>query len=631
MEANELKNSSQEETNLNAENQPNSSSLEKETNETPANTELSQPSDNDIPQKPDDNETKETVDYSTLSREELVTAFRKLLRTKPVLEIKESVNQIRDLFDKASKELEEQAKAQFVASGEPVELFVPQPDFLQKEFSALLHEYRTKRDEERSNSDNEKEKNLQAKNEVIEGIKDLINRQESLNETFQEFRALQQRWHEIGPVPQSALHDLWENYHLHVENFYNYIKINNELRDLDLKKNLESKIDLCEKAEELLLEPSAVKAFKILQKYHDQWREIGPVPRDKKDEIWERFKAATTKINHRQQEHFENLRHQLVKNLELKTELCVKAEALANDTPNNPKAWEEKSKELIDLQQVWKTIGFAPKKENNLVYERFRSACDLFFNKKREFFKIYKEEQHNNLQLKTELCLKAEAMMENNDWKKTTDEYIQIQKKWKEIGPVPRKQSDAIWKRFRTACDYFFDRKSKFFSQIDEKQEENLKLKEAIIEELQNFELDNEDDQSFEKLQNFQKRWAEIGFVPIKEKDRINQTFRNLINQKFDHLNLNEVDKNLQKFRNKLENWKATAQFNEKIMAERNKTIGKLKQLENDLIVWENNIGFFAKSKNSDALIRDFQHKIENGKRNMELLNKKLDLIEEML
>ncbi|GAO31233.1 DUF349 domain-containing protein [Geofilum rubicundum] len=584
--------------------------------------------DNTSAEKPAANEAD---DYSALDREALIGLLKQLLKEKPVGDIKEQVDNIRKVFDKASEEIEDKARKVFVESGEPIELFVHQPDELQKQFSALLFEYRSKRDNERQSQEQIKEKNLVAKYEVIEGIKDLLNRQESLNDTFQEFRDLQQKWRDIGPVPQSKLHDLWETFHLHVENFYNYIKINNELRDLDLKKNYELKIELCEKAEALMLEPSPVKAFKSLQNLHDQWREVGPVPRDKKEELWDRFKAVTAKINQRQQEHFESLKNQLRKNLEAKTELCEKAESLLEKELTSPKEWEEKSKQLIDLQQIWKTIGFAPKKENNLVYERFRKACDTFFNNKRDFFKSYKEDQQNNLQLKTELCIQAEAMKDSQDWKKATDEYIRIQKKWKEIGPVPRKQSDVVWKRFREACDYFFNRKKDFFSNIDEAQDNNLKLKEAIIAELSAFELKDDSEQCFEALQEFQRRWSDIGFVPIKEKDRVNQEFRNLINQKFDHLNLNEVDKNLQKFRNKLENWKTNDQFNEKIGQERNKIIIKLKQLENDIILWENNIGFFAKSKNSDALVRDFQHKIESGKRNIRLLNKKLDLIDEML
>lgn len=580
---------------------------------------------------PSSQDSPEKEDYSAMSRSELINSLKRQIREHHVASVRDNVEAIKAAFEKESAILEDKARAEFVASGEPVELFINQPDQLQKEFSALLFEYRTKRDEDRQSQEQSKEKNLAEKYEVIEGIKDLINRQESLDHTFQEFRELQQRWREIGPVPQNKLHDLWETFHLHVENFYNYIKINNELRDLDLKKNLESKVELCEKAEALILEPSPVRAFKALQKLHDLWREVGPVPHDKKDELWDRFKSATAKINIRQQEHFESLRNQLKKNLEAKEELCEKAEALIAKVSSSPKEWEDRSKELIDLQQIWKTIGFAPKKENNQVYDRFRKACDTFFNNKREFFKSYKDDQQNNLQLKTELCIQAEAMKESNDWKKTTDEYIRIQKRWKEIGPVPRKQSDTVWKRFREACDYFFDRKKAFFGNMDNAQLDNLKAKEAIIKELTEFELKEGSEKSFELLQDFQRRWSDIGFVPIKEKDRVNQEFRNLINQKFDHLNVDEADKNLHKFHNKLENWRSADQFGDKIGQERNKIMLKLKQLENDIIVWENNIGFFAKSKNSDALIRDFQHKIENGKRNIELLNKKLDMIEDML
>lgn len=636
MEANELNKSSLEGMNLNSEPETEKSlNFSAEQTETESDSKAEEQIQQEQSEKNQDSISTdirmEIENLHGLSREKLFEKFKDLLRHHSFPDVKDHLEAIREQFESATKEMEEEIHRKFIESGEPEENYSPPIDQLNKEFAALLYEFKQKKDEIRQTLENEKEKNLQAKYEVIEGIKDLLNRQESLNDTFQEFRTLQQRWREIGPVPQNKIHDLWETFHLHVENFYNYIKINNELRDLDLKKNCEAKLALCEKAEELLLEPSPIKAFKTLQKYHDQWREIGPVLREKKEELWERFKAATAKINQKQQEHFESLKNQLKKNLEAKTELCEKAEALIKDDIVSPRDWEEKSKQLIDLQQIWKTIGFAPKKENNQVYDRFRKACDEFFNKKRDYFKSYKEDQQNNFQLKTELCIQAEAMKDSHDWKKTTDEFIRIQKKWKEIGPVPRKQSDAIWKRFREACDYFFDRKSQFFSHIDEEQGSNLKLKEAIIEELKQLNMEEDSEKCFATLQEFQRRWSEIGFVPIQDKERINQEFRNIINQKFDHLNLDEINKNLQKFRNKLENWKNSDQFNEKIGQERNKIILKLKQLEGDIVVWENNIGFFAKSKNSDALVRDFTHKIESGKRNIKLLNKKLDLIEEML
>ncbi|WP_462318102.1 DUF349 domain-containing protein, partial [Marinilabilia sp.] len=349
-----------------------------------------------------------------------------------------------------------------------------------------------------------------------------------------------------------------------------------------------------------------------------------------KDELWERFHEATIKINQKHQEHFEHLKEQLQKNLEAKQELCEKVEAILEQDLKTPKEWEKNSKAIIEIQQIWKTIGFAPKKDNQEIYLRFRTACDKFFDAKRDFFKHYKEEQQNNLQLKTELVQQAEALKDSTDWKNTTEELIRIQKKWKEIGPVPRKHSDAIWKKFRGACDQFFNRKSEFFSKKDEAQEENLKKKEALIEELKQYEPGDNNEESFAKLQDFQRRWSDIGFVPIKEKDRVNQEFRNLINARFDHLNMDEANKSLQKFRNKLENWKNEGQYDERIIQERNKIIGKLKQLENDITLWENNIGFFAKSKSSEALVRDFKNKIENGKRNIKTLNEKLDLIEQM-
>lgn len=572
----------------------------------------------------------EEVDCSKLSREELLIHYNKLLDEYPASAIKGHIEAIRKEFERKSASELARLKEKFVASGEPAEAFTPPHDDLSDAMQDAIQHFRKKRDEERTRHEEEKKNNLAAKYEVIEGIKDLINRQESLNHTFEEFRALQQRWRNIGPVPPGEVHDMWENYHLHVENFYNYIKINKELRDLDLKKNYETKLELCEKAEKLLLDPSIVKAFKTLQKYHDQWRETGPVPRDKKDELWERFHEATVKINQKHQEHFEHLKEQLQKNLEAKTELCEKVEAILEEDLKTPKEWEKNSKALIEIQQIWKTIGFAPKKDNQEIYLRFRTACDKFFDAKRDFFKHYKEEQQNNLQLKNELVQQAEALKDSTDWKNTTEELIRIQKKWKETGPVPRKHSDAIWKKFRGACDQFFNRKSEFFSKKDEVQEENLKMKEALIEELKQYEPSENNEESFAKLQEFQRRWSDIGFVPIKEKDRVNQEFRNLINARFDHLNMDESNKSLQKFRNKLENWKNEGQYDERIIQERNKIIGKLKQLENDITLWENNIGFFAKSKSSEALVRDFKNKIENGKRNIQTLNKKLDLIEEM-
>ncbi len=626
METKDLNNPVQPELNLDS-TQPVENTNTSEPSEENVELEINQ-QENETSHSGDDSAT-ETIKLEALTKEELVARAVELSGSPHVEDFGQEIENIRAEFYKKHKQEVDQLRAQHEATGGQPEDFASTTDALEHKLKEIYLEYKNKKHQHHIQQEREKESNYEKKLAIIEGIKDLVNRQESLNNTFNEFKELQQKWHETGPVPQDKVRDLYENYNLSIENFYGYIKINKELRDLDLKKNLEAKVELCEKAEKLVLETSIIKAFQTLQKYHEMWREIGPVPREKKDEIWERFKEATTLINKKHQEHFESMKEQLAKNLEAKTELCEKAEALLNEAIETPKDWESKSNELIDLQDIWKTIGFAPKKENSLIYERFRTACDNFFDAKREFFKHYKSDQINNLQLKTELCIQAENLKESSDWKKTTDEFIRIQKRWKEIGPVPRKHSDTIWKRFRSACDYFFEQKKKFFSHIDESHEENLALKKALIEELKQYQNSEDSEANFKTLQDFQHRWNEIGHVPMADKEQINQEFRNLINAHFDSLNMDEFNKNIQKFRNKLENYRTDNGAYEKINLERNKIINKIKQLENDITLWENNIGFFAKSKKSDALIRDFTHKIESSRKNIELLNKKLDMIDE--
>jgi hypothetical protein len=571
---------------------------------------------------------KEEIDYSKLSEVELINHFRELLENHDFMKIHQKVDLIKSNFYKKHKANLQAQKKAFIDNGGFEEEFKPDPDPYEKDLKELMSLYRSKKAQHNKQIEAEKEENLKKKYEIIEEIKNLVNREESINKTFQEFKSLQQKWHDVGPVPQAAMKDMWENYHHHVENFYDYIKINRELRDLDLKKNMEEKIHLCERAEALLLEPSVVKAFNALQKLHDSWREIGPVPREKKEEIWERFKNATTKINKKHQEYFENRKKEQKKNLEAKTVLCEKVEEILASEIENHKQWEAKSKEVIELQKLWRTIGFAPKKSNNLIYERFRTACDTFFDKKREFYAKHKEIQQNNLQLKIDLCERAEAMKDSEDWKKTTNEYIEIQKKWKEIGPVPRKHSDAVWKRFRAACDHFFSRKKEFFSTIDETQIENLKLKNELIEEIKAFKPTNNEEADFEKLRDFQRRWSEIGFVPIENKNEVQKRFRDAVNEQFDKLRVDDQEKNLLKFKSKVTDWKTSNHSQDKVYAERDKYVNKMKHLENDLITLKNNIGFFSNSKNTEGLIKDVKRKIENSEEQIEYLKEKIRIID---
>lgn len=570
------------------------------------------------------------TDYSTLSMIELINAMRKLLGEASEKDIKREIEAIKASFYKKLKEEVDQEKQQFIEEGGDEEDFKSEENPYENDLKELLKTYRQLRIDFNKKLEQEKEINLQVKYEVIEEIKSLINKEESINKTFQEFRELQKRWREIGPVPQSKVKDLWDTYHFHVENFYDYIKINQELRDLDLKKNLELKIRLCEQAEELLLEPNIIRAFNSLQKLHERWREIGPVPREHKDDIWERFKTATTKINKKHQEYFEFRKTEQKKNLEAKRAICEQIEEINELELSTHKEWSERSKEVVNFQKVWRTIGFAPQKDNNRIYARFRTACDKFFDAKREFYAQNKELQQNNLQLKTDLCIQAEALKDSTDWRKATNDLINIQKQWKEIGPVPRKQSDLLWKRFRAACDYFFEKKSEHFSNIDTEQVENLKIKEQLIEEVYNFKPTADVNENLERMKEFQRRWTEIGHVPLNKKDDVQRRFRDAINKLFDDLNINESERNLLKFKTKMATFSESNRGQDKMRIEREKYVTKLKQLETDLILLDNNIGFFAKSKKTESLIKDVKRKIDQTKSKIEFLKEKIRVIDEM-
>ncbi|MEA3443670.1 MAG: DUF349 domain-containing protein [Bacteroidota bacterium] len=567
------------------------------------------------------------TDYTTFSKEELITILADKLENVPVQDIKYDTDNIKSNFYKKYKAEVDIAKNKFLAEGGEPNDFVPEPDALEGKLKALLNEYKRLKSEYNKSLELEKEANLKKKYAIIEAIKELINGQESINKTYNDFRELQQQWREIGLVPQPEVRNLWENYHHNVEKFYDYIKINRELRDLDLKKNLESKVKLCENAEELMMEPSVVKAFKKLQKLHEVWREIGPVPNDNREDIWERFKAATTTINKLHQEYFEELKQEQSNNLNAKIALCEKVEELANLSIDKHKDWELKSDELIEVQKLWKTIGFATKKENNKIFERFRHACDLFFNKKRDFYFEHKEIQNNNFQIKTELCIQAEAIKDNSDWKKTTLELIKLQKDWKKIGPVPRKQSDEIWKRFRGACNDFFERKEKYFANINEEYDKNLKAKNELIEKLKNFKQLENVEENINQLKDYQKEWTEIGHVPFKLKDKIQKDFREAVNEQFDKLKIDSDKRSVIVYKQRLENMSQGGKSSRHYRVEKDRIIEGIRRLESDIVLLENNIGFFAKTKNAESLIKDVNMKIEKSKLKIKTEKQKLDLI----
>ncbi|WP_059026473.1 DUF349 domain-containing protein [Gabonibacter massiliensis] len=568
-------------------------------------------------------------DFSSFNTEEIISHAKELITNFPVYQLK-VLETLPQIFETQYEKEQEKARNEFVQAGHPVEEF-NYPNDSKERFYGVYRQYREKKTAYYKKTEEEKEENLKIKLQIIEELKELVQKEESLNKTFQEFRSLQEKWRNTGMVPQANVNDLLETYHLHVENFYNYIKINKELRDLDLKKNLDSKINLCEQAEKLLEENNIGNAFKQLQQLHQQWKEIGPVPNDQKETIWDRFKEATNKINDAYHNFFESLKKEQENNLKIKEEICIKAENISTGEYNNLSSWNDATKAILELQEEWRHSGTIPQKERNKIYKRFRTACDAFFEKKRRFYQQTQEVQQKNLELKIALCEKVEAIQDSTEWRTTTDKIIAYQREWKKIGPAPKKYSNKVWNRFRTACDFFFNNKNAHLKNLDSDQQKNLEMKKALIEEVRNFTLSDNNEANIETLKNFQARWVEIGFVPIKEKDAIQAEFRNLLNSHFDQLDINEFDKNLEKFKSKVNTFDNSEDKDTKIIQEREKLVNKIKQLETDLHVWENNIGFFSKSSNSDSLIKEFSNKIEAARHKLSLMYEKLKVIDSMI
>lgn len=570
------------------------------------------------------------IDFSVLTTEEMIRQAQRLVNDYPATSIKDIMESLPEIFENRHKEEYAQALSVFTADGDKPEDFVYNNDN-RDQFNAVYKLYKDKKNNAIRQAEAEREENLKIKLGIIEELKALIQKEESLDKTFQEFRELQERWRNTGLVPQSQLNGLLETYHHHVENFYNYIKINKELRDLDLKRNLDAKTALCEEAENLLENNDIAGAFKQLQLLHARWKEIGPIPKEQKEPLWERFRTATGKINEKYHHFFESLKQEQEDNLQVKEEICEKAATLAAKEYHSISEWNTATQHIIDLQEEWKHSGTIPQKERNKIYKKFRTSCDAFFDRKREFYKIQTDKQIQNLELKIQLCEKVEAIKDSTDWRTTTDKIISYQKEWKKIGPVPKKYSNKIWTRFQKACDAFFNNKNAHFKDVDSEQEKNLELKKAIIEEARQFTLSGDREKDIDKLKEFQTRWSEIGFVPIKLKDSIQETFRAVINEWFDKLNLDEFDRDLERFRVKLSSLDAGENKEYKIINEREKLIVKIKQLETDVNTWENNIGFITKSNKSQGLIEDLTSKIEKTKQRLNLLQEKLKALDSLI
>ena len=584
-------------------------------------------------------ETAPSVNYSEKSLAELADLFMELARNPDRMKMNKEAEAIKSAFyknlmkEKAAAGIalpedgvsepsdsdtaeQEAAAGQEEAAGKQPEISpeeagsVSENPFaeIERGFKALYNAYRKERAEYNREQEKEREHNLELKEAVIRDLKALLEKQEDVNMTFPEFREIQNRWRAVGPVPVQSFRDLNDTYQLYVEQFYDMVKINRELRDLDFKKNLEAKTGFCEQAEKLAENENVVEAFKELQKLHEQWKEYGPVAKEFRESIWDRFKAATSVINKKYQAHFEGLKEQHAENLAAKTGLCEKVEEIASKENISASEWNVLSKQIEEIQKEWKTIGFATKKENQKIYDRFRAACDKFFGRKREFYAGYKENINANLEKKIALCEEAEALKSSTEWKKTAAKLIELQKQWKEIGAVPRKKSEQLWKRFRAACDEFFNERDK-----NAKPENdfygNLKAKQRLVEEIGAYVLSGDEDADTEAMNAFMQRWQEIGFVPFKEKDAIAGKYKEAIQSKFGEL----ASKS-----------RKSGRYSRTPKSEKERLVQKYLKKEQDITTYENNIGFFAMSKNSEPLIKQMQERIDQAKKELKELEEQI-------
>ncbi len=582
-------------------------------------------------------EAPEVPDYSEMGLKEILDVFQMLLDRGDMQLLYKHADSIKATFYKTLRK--EKIESGFIAPSEDVisddtdsgEVVSINPFAeVERGFKELYNTYRNMRNSYVREQEQSKEQNLQIKLDIIEQIKNLVERQsqEDMGQLFNEFGNLQAQWRATGQVPQVRMRDLYESYSHNVELFYDNVKIHKELRDLDFKRNLTAKEELCAKAEALAETEydNIVAAFKALQKLHEEWKEIGPVGKESRESIWERFKAATAIVNKKHQAYFDSLKTSQRENFEAKSALCEEVEKIVAMEISDSKTWNKMTKSIEDIQAKWKAIGFASKKDNVKVYERFRTACDKFFDAKKAYYNQLKEQMQDNLKLKIDLCEKAEAVQHSEDWKKTTDYLIELQKQWKEIGPVSRKRTDQVWKRFRAACDTFFNNKEKHLGKQESQFEVNRQLKLSLIEEIKAFELSDSKSDNFETLKAFQSRWNEIGFVPFKEKNKLQDAFKRAIDSKFDEVRAQNDD-----YRPRYGKYSPDANLSKAergLRTERDRLVQKYVKKEQDIATWENNMGFFSKTKNAETYLAKMRKEIEVARQELAQLEEKIKEID---
>lgn len=562
-----------------------------------------------------------------LTKEEILAKLKEVVADVENV-AKPEIDGLKQSFYKLHNAEQDAARKLFIENGGAAENFVPQTDCVEEEFKNIMSVIKEKRSALTAELEKQKEMNLQVKLSIIEELKELVESPDDANKSYTEFKKLQQQWNEVKLVPQAKVNELWKNYQLYVEKFYDLLKLNNEFREYDFKKNLEIKTHLCEAAEKLADEADVVSAFHQLQKLHQEFRDTGPVAKELRDEIWARFKAASTTVNRRHQQHFEALKEVEQHNLDQKTVICEIIEAIDYKELTNFASWESKTQEVIALQNKWKTIGFAPQKMNVKIFERFRKACDEFFRKKGEFFKSLKEGMNENLEKKRALCEKAEALKDSTDWKATADELTKLQKEWKTIGPVAKKYSDAVWKRFISACDYFFEQKNKATSSQRSVEQENLEKKKNIIEKLNAIDDQMDTEEATQLVRDLMKEWNGIGHVPFKEKDRIYKQYHSQVDKLFEHFNISVSNKKLSNFKSTISSIQEGSP--QALYREREKLVRAFDNMKNELQTYENNLGFLTtSSKKGNSLLTEINRKVEKLKADIELVKEKIKVVDE--
>lgn len=541
---------------------------------------------------------------------------------------KTELDLLKQIFYKLHKAEAMDARTAYIEAGGDANSYLPAPDPDEEEFKVTMNLIKQKRAALQAEQERQKAENLQKKLDIIERIKAMAATPEEANQAYNEFKELQAQWKEIKSVPAEKANELWKNYQLYVEQFYDLLKLNSEFREYDFKKNLEIKTHLCEKAEQLANEEDVISAFQQLQALHQEYKETGPVAKDLRDEIWNRFKAASTVINKRHQQHFEDIKAQEEENLAKKTALCEQIEAIRPEELTTFAAWDEATKQVIELQSTWKTVGFAPQKMNVRIFERFRAACDIFFSRKAAFFRELKENQNENLTKKKALCEKAEALKDSTDWKATADALMNLQKEWKTIGAIPKKYSESLWQRFISACDYFFEQKKQSNASVHSEETDNLAKKRNVIEQLRAIAEEISIENAADRVRELAREWNEIGHVPFKEKDKIYQEYRELADKLFKELNLSTARRRLDNFKNNLK--AGIEKKGTQLSRERERLVRAYETMKNEIKTYENNLGFLSiNSKKGNSLVNEMNKKVEKLKDELALLKEKIKAVEE--